>query len=335
MKDRISWIDNARGICLLCVIAHHSGHAEPWLTKAYLPVFLTVFFFISGYLFKSPNKNYSIPQKALNIITSLIIPYCIYCCLTLIFQYIVHGYEGLLTDLKISILGIKSWFISAIVVVELFGLCILWIFQKSTVSKFFKFIYLFSPLIFLGIYFVLPDLEYYLWNFRNAMFAAFYFILGMICREYNVSKGFLNNCVGGPLLLIYICLVSLDIHWNLNQGNFNESFTNYSFFIIESLCGVPAMVWLCSKINRYNQFIVFIGSNSLLYYYLQSITIKGIWYCLDHLNINMPNFVEFAVIVIFASLIISIPVVFINKYVPAFSGKLRININDLRHQINV
>ena len=39
MKNRILWIDNARGISLLCVIAHHTGIAEIWLTKAYLPVF--------------------------------------------------------------------------------------------------------------------------------------------------------------------------------------------------------------------------------------------------------------------------------------------------------
>lgn len=52
--------------------------------------------------------------------------------------------------------------------------------------------------------------------------------------------------MGGTLLFIYISLVSLDIHWNLNSGDFNESYSNYPLFIIESLCRVPAMVWLCS-----------------------------------------------------------------------------------------
>lgn len=325
MKNRILWIDNARGISLLCVIAHHTGFVEPWLTKAYLPIFLTAFFFISGFLFYAPNKHYSISQKALNIFTSLIIPYCTYCFLTSIYNLFVGGSEEFVSDILISLLGIKSWFISALVVIELLGLCILW--ASNRYGRVINFI---CPFLFLIIYFILPDLEYYVWNLKNAMFAGLYFSLGMICRDYNISSHFLSNKVGLPLMIIYICLVSADIHWNLNSGNFNESFTNYPFFIIESLFGIPAFIWLCSKIRRYNKLILFIGSNSLLYYYLQSATIRGIWAFINRLNINFPQFVEFIIIVMGVSIVISIPVIFINKYFPIFSGKYRIKINDLR-----
>ena len=324
MKNRILWIDNARGISLLCVIAHHTGIAEIWLTKAYLPVFLTVFFFISGFLFNTPNKYHHISQKALNIFTSLIIPYCIYCCLTSIFNFFIGEYEGFATDIKISLLGIKSWFISALVIIELLGLCILW-----ASKRYGRVINFACPFLFMFIYFVLPDLDHYIWNLKNAMFAGVYFTIGMICRDYNITSHFLRNKVGLSLMMIYICFVSADIHWNLNSGNFNESFKNYTFLIIESFLGVPAFIWLCSKFRRYNKLILFIGSNSLLYYYLQSVTIRNIWSFINHLNIDLPQFVEFVVIMLYTSLLISIPVILINRYFPIFSGKYRINIKDL------
>ena len=251
-------------------------------------------------------------------------PYCIYCFLTSIFNLFIGGYDGFVTDIRISLLGIKSWFISAIIVIELLGLCIL--LASKRYGRAINFI---CPFLFLTIYFILPDLDYYIWNFKNAMLGGVYFSIGMICRDYNITSFFLRNKIGLSLMIIYICLVSADIHWNLNSGNFNESFTNYPFFIMESFLGVPTFIWLCSKFRRYNKLILFIGSNSLLYYYLQSVTIRSIWSFINRLNIDLPQFMEFVIIMACTSILISIPVILINRYLPIFSGKYRINLKNL------
>lgn len=319
MEKRIGWIDNARGLCMLFVMAHHSPFMEAWMVKIYLPIFLTLFFFISGYLFVNPNKSVSIQQKALNIFTSLLIPYCIYILITSIFNLLTGGFDAFIADISDSLLGVKSWFVSALIVTELLGLLILF-FKVNRV----KFCIIFIS-ISLAIYILLPYQEYY-WNFRNAMFANLYFGIGMICRQYNVVTYLLKNIVGVVMAIVYVCLIIFDIAYNVNTGNFNETFTNYPFFIIETLIGIPAFIWLCSKITHYNKGLLFIGANSLLYYYFQSVFIRAILTCLDKLGLHFPNYIGIWIFLLFICVGIAIPVYFINKYFPIFSGKYRIKI---------
>lgn len=319
MEKRLDWIDNARGLCMIFVMIHHISVSEAWAAKIYLPVFLTLFFFISGFLFVNPNKNASIPQKALNIFTSLLLPYCIYCVLTSVFHLLTGGYGAFVADIRISFLGEKSWFISALVVTEMLGLITL-LYRKNRILLYVIFIALS-----LAIYFLLPNQEYY-WNFRNAMFANLYFVVGMICRQYGIVSYFLKNIVGAILSLFYACLVIIDIAYNVNSGNFNESFTNYPFFIFESIIGIPAFIWLCSKITNYNKCLLFIGANSLLYYFFQSVFIRFILLCLDKLGLHFPKSIELWIVLLITCLGIGILVYFIRKYFPVFSGQYRIII---------
>ena len=55
-QKRIEWIDQLRGILFLFVIICHSRLAPPFLKHLYEPIFLTGFFFLSGYLYK--DKDY-------------------------------------------------------------------------------------------------------------------------------------------------------------------------------------------------------------------------------------------------------------------------------------
>ena len=72
-KQRIQWIDVAKGICMLCVIAGHSG--IPIITRIVFSFHLTVFFILSGYTLKN---NLSVESLA-NRFRSLMIPYFVTC----------------------------------------------------------------------------------------------------------------------------------------------------------------------------------------------------------------------------------------------------------------
>ena len=93
-EKRIDWIDNLRGMCMVFVCFHHSGSSPLWFVKFYVPIFLTSFFFVSGYLFYNPSKNFDIRQKLLNIATSLIVPYFIYCFCCSCIALMLHGVDG-------------------------------------------------------------------------------------------------------------------------------------------------------------------------------------------------------------------------------------------------
>ncbi len=52
MKQRLNWIDVSRGIAFLMVIYSHLEYKNDFLMHFFSPVFLTTFFFVSGYLYK-------------------------------------------------------------------------------------------------------------------------------------------------------------------------------------------------------------------------------------------------------------------------------------------
>lgn len=316
-SGRIQWIDNARGLCMLCVIAHHTGLADMWITKAYTPVFLTLFFFISGYLYVKPDKDVNILQKFLNILTSLLLPYCIYCTATSLVHLFTGGYADFLNDVRISVLGIKSWFISALVVTQLLALGII------SFKRYKMLIYTVLIISSLAIYMFLPH-HNFVWNIRNALFANVYFITGILCRHVDVMPYILKNKVGAVTVFVYVCLVITDCIYNINYGNFNDTFSNYPFFILESLVGIPAFIWLCSKINRYNALFLFIGSNSLLYYYFQSSFLRGLTSLLHVYDWSIPHFVSLLIVLFIVSTVLIIPIVLVNRYFPIMSGKYRI-----------
>ena len=70
-KTRIRWIDNARGICVFCVLLAHCKLEHTYLQMIYTPFFLALFFFLSGYLF---NCHKDIKTDILKLVRNLIIP---------------------------------------------------------------------------------------------------------------------------------------------------------------------------------------------------------------------------------------------------------------------
>ena len=54
MKERLNWLDSMRGLAFLMVIYYHlSTRNVGGIVPYFSPVFLTAFFFVSGYLTKS------------------------------------------------------------------------------------------------------------------------------------------------------------------------------------------------------------------------------------------------------------------------------------------
>ena len=64
MSRRIVWVDMARGLAMLTILWAHTSvyYADGFASSYTLTVLnaLAVFFFVSGYLFMSPDKEFSV-----------------------------------------------------------------------------------------------------------------------------------------------------------------------------------------------------------------------------------------------------------------------------------
>lgn len=87
---RLKWIDNAKGIAMLCVIVGHvsGGLEKPWSFQFVYGFHLVIFFLLSGYTFKKTNLNKNYVN---NKFSRLMVPY-FYTCMAIIIMDILNSY---------------------------------------------------------------------------------------------------------------------------------------------------------------------------------------------------------------------------------------------------
>ena len=98
MKERIHWIDIAKGICMISVIAGHLGVSEFGFVYAY---HLTTFFILSGYTLRRKTVDRDYLKK---IFTRLMVPYFFTCVAVLV----MDAANVFLLSRKLTIAGITK-----------------------------------------------------------------------------------------------------------------------------------------------------------------------------------------------------------------------------------
>lgn len=80
-NDRFDWIDLAKGMLMLMVFTYHSeviyGNGHSW-SYLFAPIRMSVFFFLSGYLFTRSIGTVSFRKKSMQVLRSVVIPYLAY-----------------------------------------------------------------------------------------------------------------------------------------------------------------------------------------------------------------------------------------------------------------
>lgn len=136
-KTRIRWIDNARGICVFCVLLAHCKLEHTYLQMIYTPFFLALFFFLSGYLF---NCHKDIKTDILKLVRNLIIPYFLLCFLLVFigldnWKALLNGNYDIISNRILRIVyGYDLWFVSCIIMVQLYFILLHHIYMKNLKS---------------------------------------------------------------------------------------------------------------------------------------------------------------------------------------------------------
>lgn len=321
VNKRIGWLDSSRGIAFLVVLYSHLDFSNPTILKYLTPFFLTAFFFVSGYLFKTETTFAKVLEQR---VRTLFIPFVIYGTLMLALRQFASFKSNVIPfkDAFISMItqdGSDSsfWFIPSLFIFSLF---FYWLAKPCKTGKAFL---LLAIVLFVANWsakkFGLPQLNY---RMDTMGYACAYMALGKAFKIYEASIAKLMSLkIVVPTFAIYLALTTFD--------PIRISYTGSPYLIdalVISILGLFLLIFI-SRYAEKSKFIVFVGSNSLLYFCLHGkayALVQAVVY-----KVSSPSLIEnpiaFTVtgflVAIISALLLIIPILAINKWLPFTTGK--------------
>ena len=263
MKERIKWIDVAKGYGIIFVIYGHvaTDMFATWLYTFHVPLF----FFLSGYFF-NPDKN---PKDFLHSKTKgLLLPY-----LTLgIPLFIINLHYGfnpidLIIGYAIQQRASTLWFIGALFMQFL----IAYMLYRTVKSALIRWLFIFSLSI-VALILWRNDIPSLPWNIDVSMVTLPFFCLGHDLREKEWFKKILNCehriayiavfltfSIIGTLIMCHLPIPTVDLC--ASQFNFEP------LAYITAFAGIMATCLIANK--WYSRILSYIGRNSIVYFVWQ------------------------------------------------------------------
>ena len=275
MKERINWIDVARGIGVLLVIYGHGLAATP-LRYIIYSFHMPLFFFLSGLVFhKRKNEKYlSVLKKDFK---RILIPYFIFAVISfslwlsnipfnritedLLAKQIIGIFYGSGNNGYLAI-NIVLWFLPCLFIVKQ----IFWFISKLPGKFIILSLILFSILGY-SFYFFAPTLKFP-FGFESALTGVVFFGLGylwnFVPEKYNqlFKKYAISFLIGLILITVIISLSNFNLYGHQVDLRLNR-LNNYFLFYLAGVSGILAVISISIKVNK-NKIMEYLGRNSLL-----------------------------------------------------------------------
>lgn len=307
-QERYFWIDFLRGIAIFFVIL---GHQIPDLTYFFVftsPIKMPLFFFISGYLFKSNIGVIAYIQKTTK---RLVIPW-------LLLPIIPYLWSPLrIPQIILSlILGKLCWFMVC------FVLC--------SYIVYFQHKYINNNIVRLSISFILAALGLVLTHygvpnlcmFNTALVCQSY--MNIVCFIKEKYPNFLQfnhvTTIISALLYIIVCMVGywwynsiIDVHLN--------RYYNIPLCFITILLGSYFISVVVKRFIKSNNIFSFYGKNSLLIYLWSGVFTSLCYHGLHYFNIQTDSVICRTFIAVAACTVLGIISMIIRRYCPVLIGE--------------
>lgn len=263
-KSRISYIDSAKGLCMLLVVMIHTGVPEP-LPGIYA-VKVALFFLLSGYFYSDEMPFAAFLKKKAR---TLLLPFVVFYGLSYLGFYVLMALWpsfSSYTDAQ----GIADcftqkqyfngplWFLLSLFEVQLFVFAIRRLFKKCVWASWFGYIVLYA----VGYSLSLLNLDLPL-NIDSAMVCTIFFAFGMELKRWNLFGRFSR---WGSLIVALILYGIFILHpvacWmSVNRYQCNNGLE--LFVMLSILC--MAVVLACKAITppRNFGFLQFVGRHTL------------------------------------------------------------------------
>lgn len=271
-KERVIWIDIARGIGIILVIIGHLPINNDFLLEWIYSFHIPLFFFISGYVYKN---DLTLRQFIMKKTKTIIVPYYSMAFILITFNVLFLKFQGNFTAATFWVMlrGIlvqdrfwTIWYFAALLVVEVIFYCVLHLPLGHTIK------YMVLGLLFgiggLYSYYVTIPLPI---NIDVALMAIPFFGLGYYLKTNNrvllrYMKDYDPMILSFPIMLLHMLLVLVS---RVVGSNLEMAASNYGIIPLSYMCAFAgiAFIVLISHVIR-NRIVLFIGTNSILFFSL-------------------------------------------------------------------
>lgn len=306
-QKRIEWIDQLRGLLFLFVIICHSRLAPPFLKHLYEPIFLTCFFFLSGYLYKDKD----IATKMKSIFNGLVAPFLLYSLLLGISLLQTFDPCVVMDTTVVNLLGGDTiWFIPCLILVEVLYVLI---------SKFLKSksnavcIILAVVALFVTSHI---HIDFNVWCWQTALFALGFYAYGHILKERLLNR---RNTAIGVCTYIALCIIAGNLGWLDGIDMHKHRYGVPIVFLFLSTIGCVVCVSLIRFLPSAKLLVEF-GRYTLFMFPFHSVILRHVLKVLYKLS-KIPDMLLLLLAVTITSAICLFAARYIYRYVPALGGK--------------
>lgn len=232
------------------------------MKNIYEPIFLTGFFFLSGYLY----KKRKIADQLRNIINRLFIPTLIYSILWGCIEFLLTQSlnQGINTAINTATGGDYIWFIPCLMLVEIYYTLINCLSNK----------YVNIALIFIALlsFYIITNLHINrgFWSWDIASYAIGFFALGNIFKSHLLKK---KKAITTAFIYLISCIILGSIHLLKDIDMHLNQFTSLSAFLITSILGCIAFTSIMQHLPI-NKYIAEFGTYTLLLFPFHSLVLK-------------------------------------------------------------
>lgn len=345
MKKELNWINAAKAICMLLVyVVHCESYYGLWLGRVNVfvhPVYVNAFFFVSGYLLFRKQLSQPVVGESFgtyvsasgagrkmlaNIVFRLWLPALLFSVFCFLPNMLLKGGSSLAGSFVFKTLGGGTyWFVSALLMCQLFILLLLLLRQRS-VWFYAVVLGLVTVAGTLALPYIATWPSYY--AFQLAPLCIGFLALGAVYWRY---EPIVDRCLGwwGLAVLAVAYVAFFIVLRHEAKALISMMLFNLPGFV-GSAMGCLLMVAVCKRLPRI-AFFTFIGRNSIVFYLLSG-AVPVVLNIVFKRLFPVPGIVDLLVYIVVCVSLAAVVTYIIQRYMPFLTDIRILSMRQANHK---
>lgn len=324
--NRKEWVDLGKGISILLVVLFHCETYLPIVNTGTGDTFsffrMPFFFFLSGYVFVSDYRQFSLRRKLKQILRGIVWTYLIFTCLIIVPKSLLNG-KSIAEGLSDIFLGYASWFVVSLGVAQVAFAILLANCKRLWVCAIFM-----LSCVTTGLFIQSNTQQTLPFQIEKALIVVLFLGLGFFYRIYEpLTEKYFRPFYLLIGILIYASLMYMENHILKERTSnlfWNNGVNNFPLYFLYAFTGIATLLLIVKQAKTKNlHLICYIGTNSLIFYYLNGGIVKCwrfIYTQIETQDLKLPEGLGFTLVYLSVCATLLITSYLIRKYVPVIMG---------------